>query len=93
MRQPARRATAVRAVLTGLEKGAVAAPAANSGDASIALPHAEEADHGRISNTISISDRPPSVKDRAVLGHWEGDLIFVSNNSQIATSVGRYSNF
>jgi IS30 family transposase len=48
---------------------------------------------GKMSDAISIRERPAEAEDRAVPGHWEGDLICGSKSSQIITLVERHSRF
>lgn len=49
--------------------------------------------HGQIADAVSIRERPSSIEDRAIPGHWEGDLVFGSGNSQIATLVERQTRY
>jgi len=48
---------------------------------------------GQIAEAISIRERPAEIEDRAVPGHWEGDLLSGSKNSHIVTLVERHSRF
>ena len=47
----------------------------------------------QIANAVSIRERPASIEDRAVPGHWEGDLLCGSKNSNIVTLVERQSRY
>ena len=48
---------------------------------------------GQIPDAVSIRDRPAEIEDRAIPGHWEGDLISGSKNSHIVTLVERHSRY
>ena len=57
--------------------------------------HSSKSGHaqGQIIEAISIRERPAEIEDRAIPGHWEGDLISGTKNSHIVTLVERHSRY
>jgi IS30 family transposase len=53
----------------------------------------QHAGQGQIRDAVSIRERPPEAEERAVPGHWEGDLLAGAANTHIATLVERHSRF
>jgi IS30 family transposase len=55
--------------------------------------HNARSGQGRILDMVSIRERPAEAEDRAVPGHWEGDLLTGGNDTHIATLIERHSRF
>jgi IS30 family transposase len=55
--------------------------------------HNAESGRGHILDMVSIRERPAEAEDRAVPGHWEGDLLTGANDTRIATLIERHSRF
>ena len=55
--------------------------------------HNVQSGQGQILDMVSIRQRPAEAEDRAVPGHWEGDLLTGANDTHIATLIERHSRF
>ena len=55
--------------------------------------HNVQSGQGQILDMVSIRERPAEAEDRAVPGHWEGDLLTGANDTHIATLIERHSRF
>jgi IS30 family transposase len=64
-------------------------------DRPIRRPRGKQSSHGRgrIRNMVSIHERPTEADDRKVAGHWEGDLVFGTRPSAVATLVDRATRY
>jgi IS30 family transposase len=60
---------------------------------ALRVPRARQAKDGFITADVTIANRPPEAADRAVPGHWEGDLILGLERSAIGTLVERTTRF
>jgi IS30 family transposase len=77
----------------GAQEGTAGAPASTPPHATQSTLHDAEQPRGQIIDAVSIAERPASIEDRAVPGHWEGDLLAGAKNTHIATLVERQSRF